>query len=113
MHSRGRETLLLCLLSESSEIETRFRHFHVYLFLSVSHIQVEICPWYLADSNFVVDKHLVVKPSNTIVVTGLRRSTRSSDLARMVNAEFGNVFYARINIDRELKYPLGEGMGSG
>ncbi|XP_065831866.1 cytoplasmic polyadenylation element-binding protein 2-like [Oscarella lobularis] len=79
------------------------------LFYFVFSQKVEICPWYLADSNFVVDKHPVVKPSNTIVVTGLRRSTRSSDLARMVNAEFGNVFYARINIDRELKYPLGTG----
>ncbi|XP_065827908.1 cytoplasmic polyadenylation element-binding protein 2-like [Oscarella lobularis] len=71
--------------------------------------QVQIRPWCLADSDFVMDRQQSVEPRKTVFVGGVPRPLRSSDLARIMNERFGNVCYAGIDVDPELKYPKGAG----
>ena len=54
-----------------------------------------------------MDRQQSVEPRKTVFVGGVPRPLRSSDLARIMNERFGNVCYAGIDVDPELKYPKG------
>eukprot|EP00118_Oscarella_pearsei_P002922 m.12202 g.12202 ORF g.12202 m.12202 type:complete len:546 (+) comp23871_c0_seq1:589-2226(+) len=71
--------------------------------------QVQIRPWCLADSDYVMDRSQALEPRRTVFVGGVPRPLRSSELAKIMNEEFGNVCYAGIDVDPELKYPKGAG----
>ncbi|KAL7065332.1 hypothetical protein AAHC03_04681 [Spirometra sp. Aus1] len=70
---------------------------------------VQIRPWNLADSDFVMDGSQPLDPRKTIFVGGVPRPLRAIELALIMDRLYGGVCYAGIDIDPELKYPKGAG----
>lgn len=77
-----------------------------YVFLSK--IQVQIRPWNLNDSDFVMDGSHPLDPRKTIFVGGVPRPLRAIELAMIMDRLYGGVCYAGIDVDPELKYPKGK-----
>ena len=71
--------------------------------------QVQIRPWSLSDSDYVKDDAYPLDSRKTIFVGGVPRPLKASELAEIMNSKFGNVCYAGIDTDPELKYPKGAG----
>lgn len=70
---------------------------------------VQIRPWCLNDNECYFDPSSNINPRLTIFIGGVPRPLRASDLAALINDQFGNVTYAGIDVDAELKYPKGAG----
>jgi len=70
---------------------------------------VQIRPWLLADSDFVMDGSQPLDPRKTIFVGGVPRPLRAVELAMIMDRLYGGVCYAGIDTDPELKYPKGAG----
>jgi len=70
---------------------------------------VQIRPWCLADSDFVMDGSQPLDPRKTIFVGGVPRPLKAIELALIMNRFYGGVCYAGIDTDPELKYPKGAG----
>lgn len=70
---------------------------------------VQIRPWNLADSDFVLDGSQPLDPRKTIFVGGVPRPMRAVELAVTMDRLYGGVCYAGIDTDPELKYPKGAG----
>lgn len=90
---------------------------------------VQIRPWLLADSDFVMDGTQPLDPRKTIFVGGVPRPLRAGktlvfsiwtsddplrvvllvELAMIMDRLYGGVCYAGIDTDPELKYPKGAG----
>ncbi|CAH8551681.1 unnamed protein product [Heterobilharzia americana] len=70
---------------------------------------VQIRPWNLADSDFVMDGSQPLDPRKTIFVGGVPRPLRAIELALIMDRLYGGVCYAGIDTDPELKYPKGAG----
>ncbi|PAA50131.1 hypothetical protein BOX15_Mlig025386g1, partial [Macrostomum lignano] len=70
---------------------------------------VQIRPWNLADSDFVLDSSQPLDLRKTIFVGGVPRPLRACELALIMNRLYGGVCYAGIDTDPELKYPKGAG----
>ncbi|XP_037544742.1 cytoplasmic polyadenylation element-binding protein 2 [Nematolebias whitei] len=70
---------------------------------------VQIRPWNLNDSDFVMDGSQPLDPRKTIFVGGVPRPLRAVELAMIMNRLYGGVCYAGIDTDPELKYPKGAG----
>lgn len=70
---------------------------------------VQIRPWRLSDSDFVLDSTLTLDPRKTVFVGGVPRPLKASELATIMNNLYGGVCYAGIDTDPELKYPKGAG----
>ncbi len=88
---------------------------------------VQIRPWLLADSDFVMDGSQPLDPRKTIFVGGVPRPLRAGkriyilviylnfaydvlvELAMIMDRLYGGVCYAGIDTDPELKYPKGAG----
>ncbi|XP_022094376.1 cytoplasmic polyadenylation element-binding protein 2-like [Acanthaster planci] len=70
---------------------------------------VQIRPWNLADSDFVLDGSQPLDPRKTIFVGGVPRPLRAIELAMIMDRLYGGVCYAGIDTDPELKYPKGAG----
>lgn len=70
---------------------------------------VQIRPWRLSDSDFVLDSTLMLDPRKTVFVGGVPRPLKASELATIMNNLYGGVCYAGIDTDPELKYPKGAG----
>ncbi|XP_029657966.1 translational regulator orb2-like [Octopus sinensis] len=68
---------------------------------------VQIRPWRLVDANCVLDDTKSIDPRLTIFVGGVPRPLKSVELALLLNDQFGNVCYAGIDTDCELRYPKG------
>uniref|UniRef100_A0A671MB38 Cytoplasmic polyadenylation element-binding protein 4-like n=1 Tax=Sinocyclocheilus anshuiensis TaxID=1608454 RepID=A0A671MB38_9TELE len=79
------------------------------LFLSVELFKVQIRPWNLNDSDFVMDGSQPLDPRKTIFVGGVPRPLRAVELAMIMDRLYGGVCYAGIDTDPELKYPKGAG----
>ncbi|XP_016085603.1 cytoplasmic polyadenylation element-binding protein 3-like [Sinocyclocheilus grahami] len=71
--------------------------------------QVQIRPWNLSDSDFVMDGSQPLDPRKTIFVGGVPRPLRAVELAMIMDRLYGGVCYAGIDTDPELKYPKGAG----
>uniref|UniRef100_H3DLI9 Cytoplasmic polyadenylation element binding protein 4 n=1 Tax=Tetraodon nigroviridis TaxID=99883 RepID=H3DLI9_TETNG len=71
--------------------------------------QVQIRPWNLNDSDFVMDGSQPLDPRKTIFVGGVPRPLRAVELAMIMDRLYGGVCYAGIDTDPELKYPKGAG----
>lgn len=83
-----------------------------YICISSSSIKdkpVQIRPWCLNDTDFILDNLQPIDPRKTIFVGGVPRPLKSSELALIMNKLYGGVCYAGIDIDPELKYPKGAG----
>uniref|UniRef100_A0A671RAL5 Cytoplasmic polyadenylation element-binding protein 3-like n=1 Tax=Sinocyclocheilus anshuiensis TaxID=1608454 RepID=A0A671RAL5_9TELE len=74
-----------------------------------SRSQVQIRPWNLSDSDFVMDGSQPLDPRKTIFVGGVPRPLRAVELAMIMDRLYGGVCYAGIDTDPELKYPKGAG----
>ncbi|KPP62361.1 cytoplasmic polyadenylation element-binding protein 2-like, partial [Scleropages formosus] len=72
-------------------------------------IKVQIRPWNLSDSDFVMDGSQPLDPRKTIFVGGVPRPLRAVELAMIMDRLYGGVCYAGIDTDPELKYPKGAG----
>ncbi|KAF6037573.1 cpb-2 [Bugula neritina] len=70
---------------------------------------VQIRPWSLSDSDFVMDDSQTLDPRRTIFVGGVPRPLRAYELAVIIDRLYGGVCYAGIDTDPELKYPKGAG----
>ncbi|XP_051515755.1 cytoplasmic polyadenylation element-binding protein 2-like isoform X2 [Myxocyprinus asiaticus] len=70
---------------------------------------VQIRPWNLSDSDFVMDGSQPLDPRKTIFVGGVPRPLRAVELAIIMDRLYGGVCYAGIDTDPELKYPKGAG----
>ncbi|KAI0985497.1 hypothetical protein GJ496_009456 [Pomphorhynchus laevis] len=70
---------------------------------------VQIRPWLLSDSDYVMDGSQPLDPRKTIFVGGVPRPLRAVELALIMNRLYGGVCYAGIDTDPELKYPKGAG----
>lgn len=70
---------------------------------------VQIRPWNLADSDYVMDGGQPLDPRKTIFVGGVPRPLKAQELARIMDRLYGGVCYAGIDTDPELKYPKGAG----
>ncbi|XP_013876621.1 cytoplasmic polyadenylation element-binding protein 3 [Austrofundulus limnaeus] len=70
---------------------------------------VQIRPWNLNDSDFVMDGSQPLDPRKTIFVGGVPRPLRAVELAMIMDRLYGCVCYAGIDTDPELKYPKGAG----
>ncbi|KAK3518813.1 hypothetical protein QTP70_014876 [Hemibagrus guttatus] len=74
-----------------------------------SELEVQIRPWNLSDSDFVMDGSQPLDPRKTIFVGGVPRPLRAVELAMIMDRLYGGVCYAGIDTDPELKYPKGAG----
>ncbi|XP_052397096.1 LOW QUALITY PROTEIN: cytoplasmic polyadenylation element-binding protein 2-like [Carassius gibelio] len=70
---------------------------------------VQIRPWNLSDSDYVMDGSQPLDPRKTIFVGGVPRPLRAVELAMIMDRLYGGVCYAGIDTDPELKYPKGAG----
>lgn len=76
---------------------------------SIKDKPVQIRPWLLSDSDYVMDGSQPLDPRKTIFVGGVPRPLRAVELALIMNRVYGGVCYAGIDTDPELKYPKGAG----
>uniref|UniRef100_A0A7E4V8C3 Cytoplasmic polyadenylation element-binding protein 1 n=1 Tax=Panagrellus redivivus TaxID=6233 RepID=A0A7E4V8C3_PANRE len=74
---------------------------------NVSRKAVQVRPWRLNDYFFISHPDAYVDPRNTVFIGGVPRPTRAVDLVDAMEARFGKVIYASIDIDPELRYPKG------
>ena len=72
--------------------------------------QVQIRPWRLSDSDFIMDHTQPIDARKTIFIGGVPRPLKACELADIFNARYGNVCYAGIDCDPDLKYPKGENL---
>ena len=70
-------------------------------------MQVQIRPWKITDSDFIMDHSQPIDPRKTIFIGGVPRPLKAHELADIFNSRYGNVCYAGIDVDPELKYPKG------
>lgn len=70
---------------------------------------VQIRPWNLADSDYVMDGTQPLDPRKTIFVGGVPRPLRAAELAMIMDRLYGGVCYAGIDTDPDLRYPKGAG----
>uniref|UniRef100_A0A1I8HVY9 RRM domain-containing protein n=2 Tax=Macrostomum lignano TaxID=282301 RepID=A0A1I8HVY9_9PLAT len=70
---------------------------------------VQVRPWLLSDSDFVLDSRQPLDPRKTVFVGGVPRPLRARDLAVAMERLFGGVCYAGIDTDPDLRYPKGAG----
>ncbi len=70
-------------------------------------MQVQIRPWNLSDSDYIMDHTQPIDPRKTIFIGGVPRPLKAAELGDIFNSRYGNVCYAGIDCDPELKYPKG------
>ncbi len=71
--------------------------------------QVQIRPWKLPESDYIMDHTQPIDARKTIFIGGVPRPLKAAELADIFNSRYGNVCYAGIDCDPELKYPKGMG----
>ena len=71
---------------------------------------MQIRPWRLSDSDFIMDHTQPIDARKTIFIGGVPRPLKACELADIFNARYGNVCYAGIDCDPDLKYPKGENL---
>ncbi|XP_071041719.1 cytoplasmic polyadenylation element-binding protein 1 isoform X2 [Parasteatoda tepidariorum] len=70
--------------------------------------EVQVIPWSISDSNFVLSPSQRLDPSKTVFVGALHGMLNAEGLALIMNDLFGGVVYAGIDTDKH-KYPIGSG----
>lgn len=70
--------------------------------------QVQIIPWIISDSNFVLCPSQRLDPTKTVFIGALHGMVTSELLAQVMNDLFGGVVYSGIDTDK-YKYPIGSG----
>lgn len=75
--------------------------------------QVQVRPWYIADSYHCLDASKPVDPRKAVFVGGVPRPLKASELAEVMTLKYGNVALIMIDSDCDLKYPKGNCNHSG
>ncbi|XP_072929365.1 cytoplasmic polyadenylation element-binding protein 3 isoform X2 [Epargyreus clarus] len=70
--------------------------------------EVQVIPWAVADSNWVVGGSVRLEPARTVFVGALHGMLSAHALALIMNDLFSGVVYAGIDTDKN-KYPIGSG----
>ena len=70
-------------------------------------VQVQIRPWYIADSHHCVDPSKPIDPRKAVFVGGVPRPLKASELTEVMTEKYGNVALIMIDSDSDLKYPKG------
>lgn len=70
-------------------------------------LQVQIRPWYIVDSQHVVDRPQPLDSRKAVFVGGVPRPLKASELAQVMEEKYGNVTFVGIDCDSDLKYPKG------
>ena len=70
-------------------------------------VQVQIRPWYIADSYHCVDASKPIDPRKAVFVGGVPRPLKASELTEVMTEKYGNVALIMIDSDCDLKYPKG------
>lgn len=79
-----------------------------YIFMSSATINdrpVEVRPWRLSDVDWLLDPNMEINPHFTVFVGGVPRPTKASEIAEAMTSLYGQVCYAGLDIDHELRYP--------
>ena len=77
--------------------------------LTQTNKKVQIRPWRLNDSDDIMDHTQPKDARKTIFIGGVPRPLKACELADIFNSRYGNVCYAGIDCDPDLKYPKGAG----
>ncbi|CAI4225184.1 unnamed protein product [Auanema sp. JU1783] len=67
----------------------------------------QVRPWALSNINYVPYPAIQIDPRRTVFVGGVPRPATAKELAQILEAHFGTVVYAGVDIDPELRYPKG------
>ncbi|CAG5117879.1 unnamed protein product, partial [Candidula unifasciata] len=70
--------------------------------------EVQVIPWVLADSNYVLQPSQRLESNKTVFVGALHGMITAEALCNIMSDLFGNVIYAGIDTDKH-KYPIGSG----
>ena len=88
----------------------------LYLYVSSTSqtSKVQIRPWKLSDSNYIMDTSQTKKitPRTTIFIGRVPSAMKACELAKLFDSCYDNVLYAGIACDSELYYPKGTGIVS-
>ena len=68
---------------------------------------MQVIPWIISDSNFVLSASHRLELDKTVFVGALHGMLTAEDLALVLDNLFGNVVYSGIDTDK-YKYPIGE-----
>ena len=71
-------------------------------------LQVQVRPWFIADSEYKRHPGQGPDPRKTVFIGGVPRPMRACELADIMNERFGHVSYAAIDLDTDVNYPKGE-----
>ena len=71
-------------------------------------LQVQVRPWFIADSEYKHHPGQGPDPRKTVFIGGVPRPMRACELADIMNERFGHVSYAAIDLDTDVNYPKGE-----
>lgn len=74
----------------------------------VNNKEVEVIPWIIADTNYVMKPLIKLEASKTVFVGALHGKLSAEGLAIIMNDLFAGVVYAGIDTDK-YKYPIGSG----
>ncbi|VDP00284.1 unnamed protein product [Soboliphyme baturini] len=100
------------IFESESSVQRLVEHCHesddkLYMCVSSPTIRekpVQVRPWLLADTDYVINSNLPLDPRKTIFVGGV-----PPELAAFMDRKFGGVCYAGVDTDPDLKYPKGAG----
>ncbi|XP_071443935.1 cytoplasmic polyadenylation element-binding protein 1-B isoform X2 [Hetaerina americana] len=70
--------------------------------------QVQVIPWIVSDSNYLMLKSIKLDPQKTVFVGALHGMLNAEGLANIMNDLFDGVVHAGIDTDK-YKYPIGSG----
>merc|ERR1712215_140612 len=92
----------------SQDYNTRDSYYYQISSRRMRSKEVQIIPWVLGDSNFVLCPNQRLDPQKTVFVGALHGMLNAEGLACIFNDLFGGVVYAGIDTDKH-KYPIGSG----
>jgi len=102
-----RELLNACTIQDENDANSGNYYFKISS-KRIKAKEVEVIPWIIADSNYVVPTSQKLDPNKTVFVGALHGKLTADGLAKIMNDLFDGVVYAGIDTDKH-KYPIGSG----
>ena len=102
------EDAVAALLSQCSQDYSSGEYYYKVSSRRCHYKEVQVIPWLLGDSNFILGSSERLDPNKTVFVGALHGMINAEGLARIFSDLFEGVVYAGIDTDRH-KYPIGSG----
>ncbi|XP_055322004.1 cytoplasmic polyadenylation element-binding protein [Sitodiplosis mosellana] len=102
-----RELLNACTIQDGNDANSGNYYFKISS-KRIKAKEVEVIPWIIADSNYVIPTSQKLDPNKTVFVGALHGKLTADGLAKIMNDLFDGVVYAGIDTDKH-KYPIGSG----